>query len=254
VVDVVGQALARQAARTETRLDDQVIPLLRKTLKLFLGVTVGVMVVQNLGYSVTSLIASLGVGGLALALAAKDVVTNFFGSVVVFTDRPFQVGDWVQFGDVEGTVEEVGFRTTRVRRFDKAIVTVPNQTFTSQPITNFSDRSIRRIKLTIGLTYETSSDQMRAFLESVSQMINDHPAIWQDFHFTHFVDFGPHSLDVQLYCFTRTAVWTEWLKAREDVLLKIMDIVSALGLEFAFPTQTVYLRDEHWPPTDLRTT
>ncbi|MEL6548554.1 MAG: mechanosensitive ion channel family protein, partial [Myxococcota bacterium] len=128
LVDVLAGTMARAADKTDSKIDDQLVPLIRRTLKIIVAVTAGIWVAQNLGYSVTSLIASLGVGGLALALAAQDTVANFFGSVVVFTDRPFQIGDWVQFGDIEGTVEEVGFRTTTIRRFDKSTVMVPNST------------------------------------------------------------------------------------------------------------------------------
>ena len=145
LIDVLGSALGRAARRTESRLDDQFVPLLRKTLKVIISVTVGVMVVQELGYSVSSLIASLGVGGFALALAAKDTVANVFGSVVVFTDQPFQVGDWIEVEGVEGTVEEVGFRTTQIRRFDHSSVTMPNATFSAHPIINHSRRPRRRI-------------------------------------------------------------------------------------------------------------
>jgi MscS family membrane protein len=246
-VDVLSRALARAAAKTETKLDDQLVPMLRKTTKVILTITVSVMVIQNLGYSVTSLLASLGVGGLALALAAKDTVANFFGSVIVFTDRPFQVGDWIEFSGIEGTVEEVGFRTTRVRRFDKSLVTVPNQAFSTSPITNHSRRPIRRIKLTVGLTYETNAEQMRNFLSKVRGLVADHPDIDQTFHFVHFTDFGDSSLNLQVYCFTKSIVWKEYLAAREDLMLQIMDAVAEHGLEIAFPTRTVYLRDEHWP-------
>jgi MscS family membrane protein len=250
LTDVLSRTLARAAAKTNTKLDDQLIPLLRKTLKVVLAVTVSVMVIQNLGYSVTSLLASLGVGGLALALAAKDTVANFFGSIIVFTDRPFQVGDWIEFSGIEGTVEEVGFRTTRVRRFDKSLVTVPNQAFSTSPITNHSRRPIRRIKLTVGLTYETSGDQMRSFLETVRDLVANHPDIDQTFHFVYFTDFGDSSLNLQVYCFTMSTVWKEHLAAREDLLLRIMDAVAEHGLEIAFPTRTVYLRDEQWPERD----
>lgn len=248
MTDVAARAMQRAAEKTDTRLDDQAVPLLRKTLKVFLAVTVGVMVIQNLGYSVTSLIASLGIGGLALALAARDTVANFFGSVVIFTDAPFQIGDWVAFGDVEGTVEEVGFRTTRIRRFDKALVTVPNQTFTSTAITNYSNREQRRIKLTVGVSYETTPDQMRALLDALRALLRTHPGIDQRFHLVNFTDLGGSSLDVLVYCFTTTADWAEYLAIQEALLLRILEIVAEHGLEVAFPTRTVYLRDEHWPP------
>jgi len=246
LTDVLSRAMARATEKTDTKIDDQAIPLVRKTIKVFIAITVGVMIIQNLGYSVTSMVASLGIGGLALALAAKDTVANFFGSVVIFTDRPFQIGDWVQFGSVEGTVEEVGFRTTRVRQFDKALVTVPNQSFTSTPIINYTNRSIRRIKMIVGLSYETSSQQMKSFLEAVRHMIAHHPHIDQGFHMVKFTGFGESTLDVLVYCFSDTIVWTDYLSIQEDVLLRIMDIVNDMGLELAFPTQTVYFRDEHW--------
>ena len=247
MVDVLAGVLARASSKTESKLDDQLIPMVRKTLKLVIFATIVIMLIQNLGYSVSSLLASLGVGGLALALAAKDTVANLFGSVVVFTDRPFQIGDWVQFGSVEGTVEEVGFRTTRIRRFDKSLVTVPNATFSSSPIINHSERPIRRISMTVGVSYEASAGQLRAVLNDLRALIESHPDIDDSFSFVHFSEFGDSSLGLQIYCFTKSTVWTEFLAAREDLMLQIMDVVEANGLEMAFPTRTVYLRDEQWP-------
>ncbi len=245
-IDVTTLGLERLAARSDTRLDDQLIPLVRKTAKVALGVTAAVMILQNLGYSVTSLIASLGVGGLALALAAKDTVANFFGSVVVFADRPFQIGDWVEFDGIEGTVEEIGFRTTRVRRFDKSLVTVPNQAFSITPITNHSARPMRRVLMNVGLTYETGAEQMRSFLAEARKLVAEHPGIDPGTQLVHFVEFGDSSLNLMLYCFTSTAEWAAFLETREELMLKLMDLVERHGLEMAFPTRTVYLRDEQW--------
>ena len=249
-IEVLGNGMSRRAAQSESKIDDLLVPMLRKTLKLFVAIIAGVWIIQNLGYSVTSIVASLGIGGLALALAAQDTVSNFFGSVVVFTDKPFQVGDWVELDGVEGTIEEVGFRTTRIRQFDKALVVIPNKMFTTTPIRNYSERSIRRIKMTVGLSYEASSSQMHAFLEGARKLLEEHPMIDQKFHFVHFIEFADSSLNVQFYCFTSTAVWVEWLKAREELMLQIMDLVEDLGLEMAFPTRTVYLRDEKWGETN----
>ncbi|MBX2822039.1 MAG: mechanosensitive ion channel family protein [Rhodothermaceae bacterium] len=246
LIEVLGNGMSRRAAGTESKIDDLLVPMLRKSLKLFLAIIAGVWIIQNLGYSVTSIVASLGIGGLALALAAQDTVSNFFGSVVVFTDKPFQVGDWVELDGVEGTIEEVGFRTTRIRQFDKAMVVIPNKMFTTTPIRNYSQRSIRRIKMTVGLSYETSSSKMQDFLAGARKLLEEHPVIDQNFHFVHFVEFADSSLNVQFYCFTSTSVWVEWLKARENLMLQIMDLVEELGLEMAFPTRTVYLRDEKW--------
>ncbi len=243
---MASNALARLSKGTESRLDDQLIPLLRKTIKVAVVTVVAIMVIQNLGYSVTSLVASLGVGGLALALAAKDTIANVFGSLVVFTDRPFHVGDWVEVAGIEGTVEEVGFRTTHIRRFDKSGVTVPNSTFSSNPIINHSRRPIRRIKMTLGLSYQTSAGQMRGFLEKIRKLIRNHPDIDQGFNFVYLTEFGDSSLNLQVYCFTKSTVWTDFLAAQEDLLLSIIDLVEEHGLEIAFPSRTLYLREEAW--------
>ncbi|MEO0812509.1 MAG: mechanosensitive ion channel family protein, partial [Myxococcota bacterium] len=242
LVDVLAGTMARAADKTDSKIDDQLVPLIRRTLKIIVAVTAGIWVAQNLGYSVTSLIASLGVGGLALALAAQDTVANFFGSVVVFTDRPFQIGDWVQFGDIEGTVEEVGFRTTTIRRFDKSTVMVPNSTFSTSAITNHSRRSMRRISMTLGVSYETSGEQMSELLEKLREIVKSHEGLDQGFSFVHFTGFGGSSLDIQVYCFSESTDWVTFLKTQEALMLRFMAVVNEMGLEFAFPTQTVYLR------------
>ena len=248
LVDVFALLVARASAKTESRLDDQLVPLIRKSFKLIVVLTFTIMVVQNLGYSVTSLLASLGVGGLALALAARDTVANVFGSVVVFTDRPFQVGDWIEVSGIEGTVEEVGFRTTRVRRFDKALVTLPNQTFSSSPITNFSTRSVRRINMTVGISYEANASNLKSLLTDLRKLVETHDGLDRAFSFVHFTEFGDSSLNLQIYCFTRSTVWTEFLATRETLMLEIMETVQRHGLEMAFPTRTVYFRDEKYVP------
>ncbi|MGF1510701.1 MAG: mechanosensitive ion channel family protein [Myxococcota bacterium] len=247
VIDVFARLLGRLSTKTDSRLDDQIVPLVRKSLKVLVGVTVFTSTVQNLGYSVTSLLASLGVGGLALALAAKDTVANLFGSVVVFTDRPFQIGDWVEFDGIEGTVEEVGFRTTRIRRFDKSLVTVPNQLFSTTPITNHSVRPVRRISTLVGIGYEASPDQLSALLTDLRKLLTEHEGIDQGFHFVHFTELGDFSLAIQIYCFTKSTVWVEYLAVQEDLLLQVMRLVEKNRLEIAFPTRTVYFRDEHRP-------
>jgi MscS family membrane protein len=175
-------------------------------------------------------------------------VANFFGSVVVFADRPFQVGDWVEFSDIEGTVEEIGFRTTRVRRFDKSLVSVPNQMFSTTPITNHSERPIRRVLMNVGLTYETSAEELRTLLAEARELVAKHPGIDPGFQLVHFVEFGESSLNLMIYCFTSTAVWTEYLQIREELMLELMDLVERHGVEMAFPTRTVYLRNEQWGP------
>lgn len=233
--------LGHWAGRTESTLDDQLIPFIRKTLRVFIVFLAILMLVQNLGYSISGLLASLGLGGLAVALAAKDSLSNIFGSIMILLDRPFMIGDWIKAGSMEGTVEEIGFRSTRIRTFAKTMITVPNNVLMNMSIDNFSQMPKRRIKLTVGITYDTKPTQMRQAVAAIKQMLREHPAIDQDFFLVNFTDFGASSLDIMVYCFTSSTVWGEYLDAREDVCLKIMDSLEKLGLEIAFPSRTLYL-------------
>jgi len=138
IIDILAYYLHRQAKKTDSTLNDQLVPLLVKSLRILVAAVGILFILQNFGYNVTSLLAGLGIGGLAFALAAQNTVSNLFGSITIFSDKPFQLGDWIQVGDIEGTVEEVGFRTTRVRRFDQALVTVPNSQFINTGVVNYS--------------------------------------------------------------------------------------------------------------------
>jgi MscS family membrane protein len=244
LVDLVDHYLGRWATRTESALDDQLAPLLRKTLRIFIVVMAGLMVVQSFGYPVTGVIASLGIGGLAFALAARDTVSNIFGSLMIIFDRPFQVGDWIKAGDMEGTVEEVGFRSTKIRTFARTLISVPNNIIANMALDNFSRMPKRRIRLTVGVTYDTTPAQMREAVRRLRELLKSHPAIDQEFFLVNFTDFGASSLDIMVYCFTTTTVWDEYLGAREELCLKIMETLEELGLEIAFPSTTVYLHNE----------
>jgi len=248
LVDLVDHYLGRWASRTESTLDDQLAPLLRKSLRVFIIVMAGLMAIQTFGYPVTGLLASLGIGGLAFALAARDTVSNIFGSLMIIFDRPFHVGDWIKAGDMEGTVEEVGFRSTKVRTFAKTLISVPNNIIANMSIDNFSRMPKRRIRLTVGVTYDTSPKQMRDAVHRIRLLLKNHPGIDQEFFLVNFTDFGASSLDIMVYCFTISTLWGEYLEVREDLCLKIMDILEELGMEIAFPSTTVYLhRDDHDP-------
>jgi len=206
-------------------------------------ITVGtVAVLQEWGINVSALLASLGLGGLAFALAAKDTAANLFGGLTVLADKSMKVGDWVKIGDVEGIVEDIGLRTTKIRSFEKSLFTVPNQVLASQPLENFSRRNVRRIKMTVGVTYSTSRDQMVRILEEIREMLRNHPRIAKDqLLMVYFTDFGDSSLDIFIYCFTDTANWAEYLSIREDVNLRIMEIVERNGSSFAFPSRSIYV-------------
>ena len=235
--------LGHWAQKTESTLDDHLLPFVRKGLRTFVVIMMLLMAAQTLGYPISGMLASLGIGGLAVALAAKDSLSNIFGSLMIILDRPFQIGDWIKAGDMEGTVEDIGFRSTRIRTFAKTLITVPNSVLTNLAIDNFSLMPKRRIKMTLGITYASPPGQVREAVEKIRTLLREHPAIDQEFFLVNFTDFGASSLDIMVYCFTRTTVWSEYLDARQDVCLKIMDLLEDLGLEIAFPSRTLYLHD-----------
>ena len=172
--------LAHERGRSDDGLlDNTLIPTLRKALKAFVAVVVFVVVVQNLGYSVSGLLGALGVGGLAVALAAKDTLANLFGGITILVDRPFRVGDWIAFGDADGVVEEIGLRSTRIRTFAKTLVSVPNSVLAGATVENHSLMPKRRIKLTVGVTYDASPDQMREAVRRIEESLRRNPAINQ---------------------------------------------------------------------------
>ena len=251
LVDIVDHYLGQWAIRTESTLDDHLAPLVRKSLRIFIVVMAGLMAIQTFGYPVTGVLASLGIGGLAFALAARDTVSNIFGSLMIIFDRPFQTGDWIKAGDMEGTVEEIGFRSTKIRTFAKTLISVPNNIIANMALDNYSRMPKRRIRMNVGVTYDASPAQMRQAVNQIREMLRNHPAIDQEFFLVNFTDFGASSLDIMVYCFTVTTDWEKYLEIREDVCLKIMDILESIGLEIAFPSKTVYLRHDEPEPSKV---
>lgn len=238
---VFGQYLEALSAKTENDLDDHLVPFVRKSLRVFIVLLAAIMVIQNLGYSTSGLLASLGIGGMALAFASKDALANIFGSLMIIFDRPFKLGDQVIAGNMEGVVEEVGFRSTKIRTPAKTLISVPNSIIANMPLDNVSRMPRRRIKLSIGLTYATTPAQLREAVARVRAMLTTHPEIDPESVQVNFTDFGASSLDIAVTCFSVTTVLGEHLNVREDVCLKIMDLLEELGLQFAFPSRTVYL-------------
>ena len=215
-----------------------------KALKVFVLALGLVAVLQTFGINVSAFIASLGLGGLAFALAAKDTAANLFGGFAILTDNIFKIGDWVKIGSVEGIVEDIGMRTTKIRAFDKRLIVVPNATIANSAVDNFSRRDRRRITMRVGLTYGTSIETMQKILQEIREMLQNHPHIHKEPLFVYFDEFGQSSLDLFFYLFTKTAVWEEYLQIREDINLKIIDIVHKNGSDFAFPSQSVYFENE----------
>lgn len=247
MIDVLTDWLQVKADASASKLDDQLVPLLRKTLKVFTAVIGAIFVLQNLDVDVGSLLAGLGLGGLAFALAAQDTVKNFFGSLVVFIDKPFQIGDWVVIDGIEGVVEEVGFRTTRVRTFYNSLVTVPNAKLTDTGIDNYGARRYRRYVANLGLTYDTPPERMEAFCEGVRAIIQRIDGMRRDYALVEFNQYGDSGLNVMVYCFMDAADWGAELRTRTRLNLEILKLAAELGVSFAFPTRTLHIDSQALP-------
>ena len=241
LIDGLSVYFTARAEQTETAMDSQLVPFIAKTAKIFLVLTAVLVVAQNMGYSISGLIASLGIGGLAVAMAAKDTIANIFGSIMILVDRPFTIGDWIKTSEFEGVVEEIGFRSTRIRTFEKTLVNVPNSSLANMVIDNIDARAVRRIKMRIGITYATSTAQMQQAIDGIEKILNEHPGVDQEFKLVKFDEFADSSLSIFLYYFSQSKVWGEYLQVRQEVNLQIMELLESLGLEFAFPSRTIYL-------------
>lgn len=240
LVDVFSEAMSIRASRTESKLDDQLVPLVRRSLKVVTVIIGALFVLQNLDVDVGSLLAGLGIGGLAFALAAKDTLANFFGSIMIFADRPFQIGDWVVISGAEGIVEEVGFRSTRIRTFYNSVITLPNSKIADAQVDNYGARIYRRTYVTVRLSYDTTPEQMQSFVEGVRAIIRANEYSRKDYYEIHFSGFGEHSLDVMLYFFFKVSNWSEELRERHNVYLEVLRLAKELGVRFAIPTQRLH--------------
>lgn len=240
-VDLFTAWLQQRADKTDTRLDDQLVPLIRRAIKIFVVALGAIFVLQNLGVDVTGLVAGFSLGGVALALAAKDTLSNLFGSATIFASKPFQIGDSVVINGTSGVIEAVGFRATRIRTFENSLVTIPNNKVADAAVDNFGVRRYRRCKMTLGLTYDTRPEQMQAFVEGVRALIAANPGTRKDSYEVHFNGFGASSLDVLVYFFFDVDNWSDELRHRHDLFLDIMRLAEDLQVRFAFPTQSLHL-------------
>ncbi|MFP4054259.1 MAG: mechanosensitive ion channel family protein [Phycisphaerae bacterium] len=241
LASVFAAYLRSRAERTHSRLDDQLVKLISSSLKTFvviLGILVGA---QNLGIEVFSVLAGLGIGGLAVALAAKDTLANFFGSIMIMLDRPFQVGDWVVMGEFEGTVEDIGFRTTRIRTFHNSVISIPNSLVATGGVDNMGLREYRRVLVTVDITFDTPAEKVEAFCEGIKNIIKANPYTRKDYFHVVFNNFGESGLKVMLYFFLKVPDWPNELVERQNVLLEVIRLAERLGVEFAFPTRTLHV-------------
>ena len=244
LVDLVSAGLEQRARRTENKIDDVLAPLITRTLKIFVTVIGLIFIADNLNIDVTGLIAGLGLGGLAFALASKDMVQNLFGSITVLLDRTFTVGDWIKVDGQEGSVEALGFRSTRIRTFYNSLVTVPNSKFITATVDNMGARRYRRLSTRFTIAYDTPPDRIEAFCEGIREIVRQHPYMRKDYYHVYLNGLGESALEVLVYVFWETPDWSTELRERHRFLLDCLRLARRLGVEYAFPTQTLYLRNE----------
>ncbi len=239
-VDVFAGIAKRAAEKTETRLDDQLIAPVTTTVKLILTLVVIAAVLGQFGYPATGLIASLSIGGLALAFAAKDTLANVFGSLVIFSERPFQIGDVIDVSGVDGVVEEVGVRSTHIRRFDKTLSILPNQTFTNAEICNLSKRDARRIRFEVTFTHEITSLQLEQFLILVRQSLEQRADIHTDQSLVRLTNMDTSGLVVLVLAFTKSTGYDEYMLSQEEILLAVRKLAEEQGLPI-MPAKEIHL-------------
>lgn len=237
---VVAEMLTSYASKSDSVLDDYLAPVISRLLKLAIYGIGFMLVLQELGINVAGIIAGLGVGGLAFALAAQDTLANWFGALMIYTDQPFKVKDWIKTSQLEGVVEHIGLRSTQVRTFANTVVCIPNRQLANEVIENFSRMQKRRITFKIGVTYDTTPAMLEESIERVRDILRSHEGVDQSYWLVKFTEFGDSALMIFVYYFTLTTDWEEYLSIRQEVNLRIMQRLNAIGVSFAFPSMSIY--------------
>ncbi|MFD2657295.1 mechanosensitive ion channel family protein [Gracilibacillus thailandensis] len=225
-------------------IDQILIPFLSKAVRVIIIAISFSIIAQEFDYEVSGFVAGLGLGGLAFALAAQEVIKNLFGGVVIITEKPFSIGDWIQSPSIEGIVEDISFRSTIIRTFADSVITIPNATLSNEPITNWSQMGKRRIFFNLGVEYGTSKEQLEEVIKQIRAYLENNEDIHPETIFVRFSEYNDSSLDIMLYFFTNTIVWEEYLKIKEEVNFKIMEILEEQNVSVAFPSRSLYLAQE----------
>lgn len=227
--------------RLNWQLDQTLISLLSNSLR-FIVISIGLIaILDKLGINLQGFLAGLGLGGLAISLAAQDTIKNLIGGFVIIFEKTFQIGDWILTPSVEGTVEEITLRSTRIRTFENALVTVPNSTLANENITNWSKMKKRRVKFYLRLDFETPPEKIKTAVQRIKDLLENHPDIHKETIFVKFDQFGESSFDLFLYFFTNTTVWGEYLDIKQEMNLKILEILAEEGIKLAYPAQVLYV-------------
>jgi len=241
IVTIFGVILHKRAGKTESKQDDQLIPFVVEVSKILLIIFSFLIIVSTVfNLNVGSLVAGLGIGGLAIALAAKESLENLFSSFTIFLDKPFVVGDMVTVGSTTGVVEKVGFRSTRLRTLEKSFLTIPNRLMIDAELDNLSLRTFRRVKFDVGLTYGTKATVIKSVCDKIQTFLIEHAHTNEDSQ-VRFMEFGSSSLNIMVLYYVDTMDWDLYLQYKEEINYKIMEIVEMEESDFAFPTQTIHL-------------
>ena len=242
LIDTLVAYFKPKVARTESKMDDNLLHVARVTLRAFTVIVIVLVVLQNLDIDITGLVAGLGIAGLAVALAAQETLSNIFGAVTIFIDRPFRVGDAVSVEGFTGSIEDIGLRSTRLRTYDGTLVTLPNSVVASANIDNFAARPTRRTNFTIGVTYDTSYEKLQKAVEILREVMANHPGTAQSR--AYFNSYGDYSLNILANHWCQYLDYEEYLKCIEEINFEIKQRFEAEGIEFAFPSQTLYVVPE----------
>ena len=244
IVDFGGLILLQRAALTESKTDDQVIPFVKESVKIIVCI-IALFSILGAVYNmnITSLIAGLGIGGLAIALAAKESLENLLGSFTIFFDKPFIIGDLIKVGNVEGNVEKIGFRSTRIRTLEKTFVTVPNKKLVDTELDNLTNREIRRVKFDFGLRVDTPPETLHQVINEIRLCINNHPMRFEEVS-VHLFELGSSAINIRVIYFVNAADWNTYMDMRQDINFNIIDIVKGNGAKFAYPTQSIIMENQ----------
>ena len=240
LVDVAADSLQDYLERRGDSMATAFVPVARRIFKPIAIALVMIVALQNLGVNVAGLLAGVGIGGLALAMAAKTTVENMLGGITIAFDRPFQVDDFIRVGDLLGTVEEVGIRSTRIRTLDRTVVSIPNGQLVDSHVENFAKRDRIRLAFNIGVQYDTTLDQLRLIVDEMKRALLTHPKVHQEYFRVRFVAFADSALEIEAYLYIDTTDYNEFTAAKEELLLQVATIVNRAGAQFAFPTRAIY--------------
>lgn len=242
---LIDRASERASEKYDIKVTVVLIPMMCKVVK-FLTIAFTLIQIANVwGMDVNAFITGLGLSGVVVALAAKDYAANMMSGVIIFLDSPFNIGDWIRCGELEGIVEDISFRSTRIRTFDKVLISVPNSVLVNDPILNYNKRETRRVTMDIGVTYDTSIEQMHMCLENIRNMLENHDGVDNELINVCFSKLNESSLDISLYFFINKIGFNDYMNVKEDINFKIMKILEDAQVEVAFPSRSVYIKNKN---------